>query len=115
MPFEAYYWQMKGAPPDSELWRLAILLKEQASNFQRTLNLPPGCPPEALDALRAAMAAILSDEEYRADALKTIKFVPRFTQGPAVEKVYLDSMRVDEKLRAFLQAYAEEGVKMVGK
>ena len=92
-----------------------MLLKEQASNFQRTLNFPPGCPPEAIEALKAAMAAIPGDEEYRADAVKTIKFTPRFTQGAAVEKVFYESMRIDERLRAFLVEFAAQGVRMVGK
>ena len=115
LPFEAFYRQVKGPPPDNDLWRMNILLKEQASSFQRTLNFPPNTPPEAVEALRAAIGAVVNDEEYRADALKTIKFMPRFTRGPEVERVFYQSMRVEDRLRAFLQEYAAQGVQMVGK
>jgi hypothetical protein len=115
LPFEMFYRQVKGAPPDNDLWRLNMLLKEQASNFQRTLNFPPNAPSEAIEAFRAAMGAISMDEEYRADALRTMKFMPRFSRGPEVERVFFQSMKVDERLRAFVQDYAARGVAMVGK
>ena len=115
LPFESFYRQVKGEPPDSDLWRMQILLKEIGGTFQRTINFPPGAPPEAVDIWRKAIVAVEKDADYRADAEKTIKYVPRFLTGPKIEKLFFDSMRVDPKLKAFIQDYIEQGKAMVGK
>ena len=115
LPYEAFYREVKGAPPNSQLWRMNILMKEIGSTFQRTINFPPGSPPEAVDIWRRAIAAVENDTDYKADAIKTIKFVPRFLMGPKIEKIFYDSMRVDAKMKSFIQDYIEQGKAMVGR
>ncbi len=115
LPFESFYREVKGAPPDSDLWRMLILLKEIGGTFQRTINFPPGAPPEAVEIWRAAIARLQDDADYRADCVRTIKFAPRFLLGPKVEKIFYQSMRVDPALKAFIQDYIETGKAMVGK
>ena len=115
LPFESFYRRVKGEPPDSDLWRMQILLKEIGATFQRTINFPPGAPQEAVDVWRKAIVAVEKDAEYRADAEKTIKYVPRFLTGPRIEKIFFESMRVDPKLKAFIHDYIDKGKAMVGK
>lgn len=115
LPYEGFYRQVKGAPPDNQLWRMNILMKEIGSTFQRTINFPPGAPQEAVDIWRHAVAEVENDADYKADCIKTIKFVPRFLMGPKIEAAFYDSMRVEPKLKAFIQDYIEQGKAMGGK
>lgn len=116
LPFQSFYRVMKGDPPrDSLLWRACILLNEIGAVFQRTINLPPGSPPEALTLLRQAIEGLVGDEDYRRDALNTIKFVPRFPMGPKIERVFRDTLTPDPNIKAFILDYIEQGKAMVGK
>jgi tripartite-type tricarboxylate transporter receptor subunit TctC len=114
--FEAYYGQMKGAPPKGNmLWDINELLKEAGTVFLRTINLPPNSPPEAAAILRTAVAELVKDEDYRRDAIRTIQYVPRFSMGPAIEEKYRRSLAPDPKIVAFIQDYIAKGKAMIGK
>ena len=115
LPYEAFYRQVKGAPPDNELWRMNMLMKEIGSTFQRTINFPPGSPQDAVDIWRQAIEKVADDADYKADAVRTIKFVPRFLTGAKIEKVFFETMRVEPKLKAYIQDYIEKGKAIVGK
>ena len=113
--FEAYYRKVKGEPPKNTLWEVHNMLKEFGTVFLRTINLPPGAPAIATDIWRDAIAAVIRDEEYRADAIKTIKYVPRFYMGPEIEKKYRDGIVPDPKVVAFTSEYVKQGMAMMGK
>jgi hypothetical protein len=115
MPYDYFYRATKGEPPKTNLWRMHQLLKEIGTTFQRTINLPPGAPQEAVDIWRRAIVETAADPEYREDAIRTMKFTTRFLTGPKVEKIFYDSMRADDGLKAFIRDYIEKGKAMVGK
>ena len=113
--FETYYRKAKGEPPKSTLWEVHRMLKEFGTVFLRTINLPPGSPAVATELWRDAIAGLVGDEEYRQDAIKTIKYVPRFYFGPNVERKYRESIVPDPAIVAFTSGYIREGYVMMGK
>jgi len=116
LPFQSFYRKVKGAPhEDDELWKSLILLNEIGANFQRTIHFPPGAPQLAIDIMRKAFDELVEDEDYKRDAVATIKFVPRFSRGPEVERSFRLLLRPDPQIKAFLRDYIEEGKAMVGK
>ena len=113
MTFEQFYRKHKGEPPTNTLlWRMNRLVTEFTTSLLRTVQLPPGVPPEVMPMMRKAIESLSNDDEYRADAMK---YVPRFATGSEAEKAYLNSVNVDPLLRQFMRAYVEQGYLMNGK
>ena len=116
MTFEQVYRKHKGEPPTQTLlWRMNRLVTEFTTSLLRTVQLPPGVPPEVMPMMRKAIESLSNDPEYRADAMKTLKYVPRFATGGEAEKAYLNSVNVDPLLRQFMRAYVEQGYVLNGK
>lgn len=115
MPFQTYYRKVKGPPPDNDLWRMNNLLMELSTSLLRTIQMPPDSPRDAVELLRAAVAALPNDPDYRADAIHTLTYAPRFAIGAAAEKAYHDSVNPDPAIRQFIQDYTAKGYALVGK
>ncbi len=115
MPFAMFYRKVKGEPPDTPLWRMNALVAEFSTSLLRTIHLPPNPPPGTLEALRKAVGAMAQDPEYRAEAEQVLKYVPGFSQGPEVEKIFLSSAKVDPEMSALIRSYVEKGYALIGK
>jgi len=115
MPYDYFYRKARGEPPKTNLWRMHHLLKEIGTTFQRTIVFPQGAPQEAVDIWRAAIAKTSQDPDYKADAVKTMKYAPRFLYGPRTEQIFRETMQVDAELKSFIHDYMEKGKAMVGK
>lgn len=107
--------RQKGGYPAGQLWDAYRLINSVGTIFLRSIVLPPGSPPEAADALRAAFAAVTRDEEFRAEALNILKFAPRYLVDDRTEKLYREKLRQDPKLTDFLHGYIEAGRASLGK
>ncbi len=115
LPFERFYREVKGEPPKSELWSMSVLMGELATRFLRTIHVPPNTPRESIAVLRQAFGELDSDPEYRADAVKTITYVPRFSVGPDAGRAFHDSVAIDPGMKSFIRDYVAKGYAMVGK
>jgi hypothetical protein len=114
-PFEAFYKKFKGPPPNNDLWRINQVMKETSTALLRTIHFPPGAPAVALQIMQRAVADTQRDPAYRADALKTIKYVPRFSIGPAAEATYRSVVSVDPKTQKLIEDFVAKGIASVGK
>ena len=115
LPFAAFYRKVKGEPPNNDLWRMNALVAEFATSLLRTIHLPPNPPPDTLEIMRKAVAAMSEDANYRAEALQILKYVPGFSLGPEAEKIYLSSANIEPGMRALIRSYVEKGYALTGK
>ena len=115
LPFAAFYRKVKGEPPKSDLWRMNALVSEFSTSLLRTIHLPPNPPPESIEVMRKAVAAMAQDPEYRADAQQILKYVPGFSLGPEAEKIYVSSVNVAPQMRDLIRSYVEKGQAIIGK
>ena len=107
--------EQKGAFPTGKLWDAFRLINSVGTVFLRVVALPPGAPPEAAQALRAAFAAINDDPEFRAETERTIKFVPRYLVDDRTQKLFREKLTPNPDLSAFMHEYIEAGRASLGK
>ncbi|MDC0033795.1 hypothetical protein OAJ57_04450 [Alphaproteobacteria bacterium] len=105
LPFDKFYEKVKGKKPSGQLWQVFREVNRAGSMAQRSVILPPGAPKAAIAALRAAVHKLNKDSGYKADANKTVSFVPRFDVGPAAEKIMKASIKITEPTLEFLRGY----------
>ncbi|MEE8334049.1 MAG: hypothetical protein V3R85_09390 [Alphaproteobacteria bacterium] len=108
LPFDKYYEKVKGKKPSGKLWQVFREINRAGSMAQRSVILPPGSPKVARDALRAAVLKLNTDPTFRADALKTVNFVPSFDVGAAGEKILAASTKLSQGTLDFLKGYLEK-------
>jgi len=73
--------------------------------------LPPGAPPAAVAALRAALVRLGNDKDYAADAIKTMGYVPEYDAGPEINDTVRAALNVRPEIRTFVADY----IKQLGK
>jgi tripartite-type tricarboxylate transporter receptor subunit TctC len=105
----------RGAFPTGQLWDAFRLINSVGTVFLRVVALPPNAPREAADALRKAFDAVNQDEQFRAEAEKIVKFVPRYLVDDRTQKLYREKLNPDPKVAAFMHDYIEAGRASMGK
>src|SRR5882757_781043 len=80
-PFHELYRRLKGTLPSGRLWDAYRTNLAVDSAMLRTVVMPPGSPPAAVDALRAALNRLNQDKDYGTDAFKAMQFVPHYETG----------------------------------
>jgi tripartite-type tricarboxylate transporter receptor subunit TctC len=103
--FPDFYRKLKGAMPSGRLWDVYRTNLAVDSAMLRTVVYPPGVPQAAVDALRKAVAALNSDPEFAAEALKSIQFVPQYITGPGINDQVRRTLVVDPAIRTFVSEY----------
>ena len=92
--FPQLHKKIKGTLPSGKLWEAYRTLFDVNSTLQRMVVLAPGTPRTAYDALSKAIERLNHDQEFAAEAVKTIEFVPDYPTDPDMSN----------KVRAMLQA-----------
>lgn len=105
LSFDQFYEKVKGKKPSGQLWDVFREVNRAGSMAQRSIILPPGSPKAARDALRAAVHRLNKDATFRADATKTVNFVPVFDVGSAGEKIMKASIKLSDSTLKFLKGY----------
>ena len=105
LPFDKFYQKVKGKAPSGKLWDVFREVNRAGSMAQRSIILPPGSPKAAIAALRAAVHKLNKDPGFKADATKTVNFVPLFDVGPAAEKIMKASIKLTKPTLDFLRGY----------
>jgi tripartite-type tricarboxylate transporter receptor subunit TctC len=108
-PFHELYRRLKGAPPSGRLWDAYRTNLAVDSAMLRTVVMPPGSPPAAVDALRAALARLNTDKEYGVEAFKAMQFVPYYVTGTEINTRVRKALTVSPEVRAFVLDYMKSG------
>jgi tripartite-type tricarboxylate transporter receptor subunit TctC len=75
----------------------------------RTVVMPPGSPPAAVDALRTALARLNDDKEYAEEAMKSMQFVPHYETGADINTRVRRALSVPPDVREFVLEYMKAG------
>ena len=71
--------------------------------------MAPNTPKEALAAIKAALEALKHDEEFKRDAMTTMRFVPEYDTSAKAEEIFHAKAAPNARLNAFFADYIEEG------
>jgi hypothetical protein len=99
--------QARGKLPDSEQFEAWRLVNQMGTVFQRVMVMAPGTPPEAVEALRKAMAKLASDAAFRDDALTSIKFVPSYLTDTKSAALFARVSDPAPNVQALLKRYVQ--------
>jgi tripartite-type tricarboxylate transporter receptor subunit TctC len=109
--FTQVYTQIFGKPPSGIKYDALKAANIASGNMGRVAMLPPGTPPQAVAALRQAFAALSKDEEFIADAMKVMKFHPRFEIGEDGERLRQKVLQISPELVDFVRQFVEQARK----
>jgi tripartite-type tricarboxylate transporter receptor subunit TctC len=108
LPFTDFYKQIFGKAPTGIKYEALKAANMSSTNLQRLILLPPGAPAEAMTALRQGFAALSKDSDFIADALKTIRFHPRFEVGEQGERMFQRVSQTPPDVISFIRQYIEQ-------
>lgn len=109
--FHEVYQEIFGKMPSGPHWEAYLALITLNGAMQRIVSLPPGAPPAAVAALRAALERLNRDKEYHAEATKTLGFIPEYDAGPNVAPQIRAALTVRPEIRKFVADYIAKGAK----
>ena len=109
--FTQVYTQIFGKPPSGTKYEALKAANIASGNMGRVAMMPPGSPPRAVVALRQAFAALSKDEEFVADAMKVMKFHPRFEIGEEGERLRQKVLTAPPELIDFVRQFIEQAQK----
>ncbi len=115
MHFPAFYEKVTGAPPKGLMWDSFRVVNNVGTLFLRTLLMPPDSPPQAIAALKDGLAKMQEDPDFKAEAEKTMKYIPRYVSDANMESIFRKTMVPPAEIRAFLRDYIEKGKVANGK
>ena len=91
--------------PSGRLWDIYRTNLAVDSAMLRTVVLPPGSPPAAVDALRRAIERLNGDQEFAQEAQKSLQFVPHYVTGGDLNARVRRTLVVRPEIRAFVTEY----------
>lgn len=99
------YVKVKGEEPSGPLWDSYDTINRLSTRMLRVIALPPGSPEAAVADLRQALADLTTDEEFKADALQSLNFVPVFVLGDEAETLIREQLDAPEETKNFLKDF----------
>jgi len=108
-PFHEFHRTIKGTVPSGPLWDAYRVITTVNGSMLRLVALPPGTPPAAVEALRAAIVRLASDPAYVDEVVRTIGFVPDYETGPDTNRRVRQGLAVRPEVRAFIADYVKKG------
>lgn len=109
--FAALHGEVKGVPPSGPKWEAFRTIHNVNSTLQRLIALPPGAPPEAAAALRAAIARLNEDRDFAAESVKTIGFAPEYETDSDIAARVRALLVASPEVRAFVTDYIKSAQK----
>jgi tripartite-type tricarboxylate transporter receptor subunit TctC len=109
LPFHEFYKQVRGGAPSGLQWDAYRTNLAVDSAMLRTIAMPPGSPPAAQAALRAALARLNNDKEYAAETMKAMQFVPHYETGTDITARVRRALTVSPEIRTFVANYVRGG------
>jgi tripartite-type tricarboxylate transporter receptor subunit TctC len=111
LPFNELYQNVKGVPPSGPLWDVYLSSLAINAAMQRLVALPPGAPPAAVEALRAAVLGLNTDQAFADDAMTALGFVPTYEAGPQTNRQVRQALTVTPQVRSFVLDYVKNANK----
>jgi hypothetical protein len=111
LAFPEFYRKVRGGQPSGPLWDAYRTNLATDQSMLRTIVMPPGSPPAAVDALRTAIARLNTDKDFAEDALRTIQFVPVYETGADLNARVRKVMTVAPEVRSFVVDYMKRANK----
>lgn len=108
LSFTKFFTQVMGKPPSGIKYEALKAANIAGTNMTRAILTPPGTPREALAALKQAVAAVAKDDEYLADAVKVMRFRPRFEMGERGDRLYQRATQISPELGKFIRQFIEQ-------
>jgi hypothetical protein len=105
--FPELYQQVKGKMPSGKMWDAYKVLFDINSTLQRLIVLPPKTPKAAYEALRIAIEKLNDDNEFAAEAAKTIKFVPEYPTAPDMSNKVRAMLHASPEMRDYINRYTK--------
>ena len=103
IPSLSELYQMKfGKAPDSMEWHAIAMVQKLQGSMVRNTSLAPGSPKAAIMAMREAYGKLANDEAYKADAMKSLGFVPQFVNGETVEQLLDEAFTKNTEVQEWL-------------
>src|SRR5438552_1126884 len=109
--FTQVYTQIFGKLPSGIKYDALKAANIASGNMGRVAMMPPGTPSQAVRALRQAFAALSKDEEFIADAMKVMKFHPRFEVGEDGERLRQKVLQASPETIDFMRQFIEQARK----
>ncbi|MEA2937851.1 MAG: hypothetical protein QOC56_1355 [Alphaproteobacteria bacterium] len=98
---------VRGTMPSGKFFEAYKTLFEVNSTLQRLIALAPGTPPAAYDALRTAIERLNHDQEFAAEALKIMEFVPDYVTGADMSRTVRAMLVATPEIRDFIVDYTK--------
>lgn len=108
-PFQEFYREVRGGVPSGMRWDAYRTNLAVDSAMLRTIAMPPGSPPAAQEALRAALVRLNTDKEYAADTMKAMQFVPHYETSVDINARVRRALTVSPDIRNFVNNYMRGG------
>lgn len=105
LPFHKFYEKVKEKKPSGETWNIFREVNRAAAMAQRSIIMSPESPKASRNALRDAVLKLNKDPGFRADALKSVNFVPFYDVGSAAENILAASAKLSPSTVEFLTDY----------
>jgi hypothetical protein len=109
--FTEVYTQIFGKAPMGIKYDALKAANMASQNMNRVALLPPASPPPAVSAMRQAFASLAKDEEFLGEAMKVMKFHPRFEVGADGERLRDKLLKAPPELIDFVRQYVEQARK----
>lgn len=109
LPFTYYYKEIFGKLPSGIKYEALKAANISSTNMTRMVLMPPKTPPEAITILRQAFASLAKDQDFIEDAVKTMRFQPRFEVGEAGELLFKRASQTPAEIVSFLRKYIDDG------
>lgn len=106
--FTQLFTQVFGKPPSGIKYEALKAVNISSTNMSRILLLSPGSPPGAVAAMKQAITSLSRDEGFLGEAMKIMKFHPRFELGEEGERLYQRVMQAPAEVLDFLRQYVEQ-------
>ena len=104
--FPDFYRKVKGTLPSGRLWDVYRANLAVDSAMLRTVVLPPGVPPAAVDALaHARSSGSTAIRNSRKEAQKALQFVPHYVTGGDLNAQVRRTLVVRPEIRKFVTDY----------
>jgi hypothetical protein len=111
LSFPELHQKINGRLPSGQLWDAYRTVLTINGAMQRQIVLPPGAPPAALAALRAAVLRLNGDKEHAEEAVRTIGYVPEWMAGAHTNEEVRTAITISPNMRAFIADYVRRAVK----
>jgi len=93
--------------PSGQLWDIYKAIISADGIIQRMIVMPPGAPPAAVAAIRAAIPRLNQDKAFAEDAEKAFGYVPLWEASPDTPRVAQTALSIRPEVRAFLLDYTK--------